>query len=104
MTTHAPSASCSAFAAVIVRIAGERRWRIAVARARELLAEDLRLVRAVDDERDVDYRYQLLALCRYVRQYGQRLPALRAAPTSRSPSPEMTLAETVELLAERSGL
>ncbi|MDP9257470.1 MAG: hypothetical protein M3Q31_13055 [Actinomycetota bacterium] len=89
---------------MIVRIAGEGRWRIADGRARELLAEDLRLLRAVDDECEVDYRYQLLALCRYVRQHGQRLPSVARGADLTIPSPEMTLAETVELLAERSGL
>jgi hypothetical protein len=89
---------------MIVRIAGEGRWRLADGRARALLAEDLRLMCAVDDEREVDYHYQVLALCRYVRQHGQPLPAVARDADITIPSPQMSLAETIELLSERPGL
>jgi hypothetical protein len=89
---------------MIVRIAGEGRWRLPDGRARALLAEDLRLMRAVDDEREADYHYQVLALCRYVRQHGQRLPTVARGADLTIPSPQMTLAETIELLSEQPSL
>jgi hypothetical protein len=69
-----------------------------------MLREDLRLMRAVDDERETEYRHQLLSLCRYVHRHGQRLPPGAQVANLTIPSPQMTLAETVELLAERSSL
>jgi hypothetical protein len=90
--------------AMIVRIAGEGRWRVPDGRARELLREDFRLMRAVQDEREVDYRHQLLAICRYVRRHGQRLAPSAHDADLTIPSPEMTLAETADLLAEQPGL
>jgi hypothetical protein len=89
---------------MIVRIAGEGRWRLSDGRARALLAEDLRLMRAVDDEREADYHYQVLALCRFVRQHGERLPAVARDADVTIPSPQMTLAETIELLSEQPSL
>jgi hypothetical protein len=89
---------------VIVRIAGEGRWRLADDRARRLLDDDFRLMRAVEDERELDYRYLLLGLCRYVRVHGQQLPACAQAADLTLPSPEMTIAETAELLAEQPSL
>ncbi|MDX6630085.1 MAG: hypothetical protein QOH00_2331 [Gaiellales bacterium] len=89
---------------VIVRIAGEGRWRLADEVAKKLMDDDLRMMRAVDAEHEVEYRYLLLALCRYIRQRGQRLPAGAQPADITVPSPEMTLAETSELLSERPGL
>ncbi len=89
---------------MIVRIAGEGRWRVPDGRSRELLREDFLLARAVHDEREIDYRQQLLAICRYVRRHGQRLgPSAHGADLT-IPSPEMTLAETADLLSEHPGL
>ena len=59
---------------------------------------------AVDDERETEYRHQLLGLCRFVRRHGQPLPPGAHLADLTIPSPQMTLAETVELLAERSSL
>ena len=73
---------------MIVRIAGEGRWRVPDGRSAELLREDLRLMCAVDDE----------------RRHGQPLPPGAHLADLTIPSPQMTLAETVELLAERSSL
>jgi hypothetical protein len=89
---------------MIVRIAGEGRWRVPDGRSRELLREDFRLMRAVHDEREVDYRHQLLAICRYVRQHGQHLAPSAHDADLTIPSAEMTLAETADLLAEQPGL
>jgi hypothetical protein len=89
---------------MIVRIAGEGRWHLPDGQSRQLLREDFRLMRAVEDEREVDYRHQLLAICRYVRQHGQRLAPSAHDADLTIPSPEMTLAQTVDLLAEQPGL
>ena len=70
---------------MIVRIAGEGRWRVPDGRSRELLREDFLLARAVHDEREVDYRQQLLAICRYVRQTDSASARARTVRTSRSP-------------------
>ena len=100
LTTREASA-CPSLDRVIVRIAGKGRWRVPDVHSADLLREDLRLMRAFDDERETEYRHQLLSLCRYVRRRLE--PGAQVADLS-IPSPQMTLAKTVELLAERSGL
>jgi hypothetical protein len=89
---------------MIVRIAGEGRWHVPDGRSGDLLREDFLLARAVHDEREADYRHRLLAICRYVRRHGQRLAPSALGADLTIPSPEMTLAETADLLAEHPGL
>lgn len=90
---------------MIVRIAGEGRWRLGDEAAKQLLADDLRLMLAVDDQREVEYGYLLVALCRFVRSHGQNLSADDDGEADITvPSPQMSLAETIDLLSERRGL
>jgi hypothetical protein len=86
---------------MIVRIAGEGRWRLADDAARRLLADDLRLMRAVDESREVEYEYLLVALCRYVRVHGERVSDVADGEADITvPSPDMSLDETIELLSQ----
>jgi hypothetical protein len=89
---------------VIVRIAGEGHWRLADAEARRLLADDLRLMRAVDDSRDVEYEYLLVALCRFVRMRGEPVHDGGGEADITIPSPDMSLEETIDLLAQHGSL
>ena len=49
-------------------------------------------MRAVDDERETEYRHQLLSLCRYVHRHGQRLPPGAQVANLTIPSALATLA------------
>jgi hypothetical protein len=61
-------------------------------------------MRAVDDQRDVEYEYLLVALCRYVRSHGENLSPDEGGADITVPSPQMPLAEAIELLSEQRGL
>jgi hypothetical protein len=89
---------------VIVRISGEGRWRLPDELAPRLIDDELRVMRAAGEaageQDESEYRYLLLALCRYVRQCGVPLPNAAQAAHMTIPSPAMTLEETVAMLAE----
>jgi hypothetical protein len=89
---------------IIARIAGEGRWSLEGPSAEKIMEDDRLLSRAVDDEREVEYRYLLAALCRYVRTNGRHLSIGAGDADVTIPSPAMSLEEVVELLSERANL
>ena len=89
---------------MIVRISGEGRWRLPDELAARLIDDELRIMRAAGEQDESEYRYLLLALCRYVRQCGVPLPNAAQPAHMTIPSPAMTLEETVAMLAEPPAL
>jgi len=91
---------------MIVRIAGEGRWLLTEDQTQRLLADDGRLIRAVEEGREVEYQSLLVALCRYVRSHGECVSAadFRGDADMTVPPPRMSMVEIGEVLSKRPGL
>jgi hypothetical protein len=91
---------------LIVRIAGEGRWRLPRAAEDGLRLLDNAVTRAVDDVREEEYERLLAGLCAFVRGHGEVLEdADRAGEADITvPPPDLSLAGAVDALFDGRGL
>lgn len=91
---------------LIVRIAGEGRWRLPSAAEDGLRRLDNAVTRAVDDVREDEYERLLAAVCAFVRRRGEALHVVDCAGDSdiTVPPPGLSLAGAVDALFDGGGL